>query len=126
MSIGPFTKQRAFASTGRHQAVLHDITEVAGNFGRPALQFVWYTDDGCQIRQTTGTTAAKGTSLGDLLDQLVGSEVPVDGKVEPLDLIGKRYEILVVAHDEMTKIAAIKLLPDDEIGALLAAVEELD
>lgn len=109
-------KERQFAGTGRWKSTLTAIAEVDGSFGRKAMQFMWITDDGCQVRQVVGLVAAEGTSLGTLIDQLAGRRVLVGESVDLDDFIDRRYEIVIVKSGDMTKIASVKLLADGDAG----------
>jgi hypothetical protein len=91
------------APPGRHVVRLADLEEIPGQFNKPCWRWTFEVIDGphagSRLVKTTGAVnggVAPGSSLGDLLESLLGRRL-VEGEAIDLDqLMAQRYQVFAV------------------------------
>lgn len=113
-----FLVKNRIAPPGTHVAELVGVEEVVGQYGKPALRWVFAVRGpdhaGQELVKVTGDQARLGTSLGDFLAQLYGRELRTGEAVDPLrDLVGQRFQVFAVpgANGDGAVIQTVKPLP---------------
>ena len=97
-----FQIQAPIAPPGEHRVAFVRCEEVKeGKYGRPALRWIFQVQDGPyrghELIRVTGYDPRLGTSLGELLQSLYGSELKEGETVDPVnDLRGQLFEVFAI------------------------------
>lgn len=105
------------APAGKHEAELTACEEHTGQYGKPALRWIFAVRggeyDGQELTKVTGDQARVGTSLGDFLSQLYVRDLRLGESVDPIrDLVSRRFQVFAApgANGDGAVIQTVKPL----------------
>lgn len=96
-----FTMKTRIAPPGQHRVALTAVEETTGQYGGPALKWVFAVRGGphagTELVKITGTDPRLGSTLGDLLCGLYGRSLVPGETVDPAaDLAGREFDAFAV------------------------------
>lgn len=93
---------------GRHVVVLDRIEQAEHRTFGPGYRWFYRADSGEETAMWTGEVIAPGNAAHRMFEQLSGGKLLTGAPVDSDNYVGKRFEVVVAADGQISKISPAK------------------